>query len=692
MKNLMVLTGLLAFTLVQADQSEWWPKVESFEKEYLSFIDQLLAVGLPDPRGGHFRKVTVKELDVTQGISIEVVAYGWVKPGSTKVAAINGLEYDIEKDLAPAETWTLINSSSPEYRHPNEQMFRLQTPGSLFYSMLIVSGKPEQALQKNFRPQDMMSDLFDVARFRCLASFKIGDYTKANSQYFALRTLAKLAEERSLFERREAWPVIQTLESVEKLGREIDKRQRRSESLRNSPTPESTKDIKSAIEGLQEARIAYRSYAFKKWEEFEAVLSHGPLAVPDLIDAYEQNSGLTRIFLQDFNYLPTGMDTVSNQAWLLILTLWPQASYLTSYNSLPHPADLRIHWEKAKGLSQTERFIAILSDPTLNASSYEYAFRNFQFSLVNQKSTDEAKQAAKEDALALLKRRVHQIFNQAKQGEQASSQGVVAAVRMMRLYNSASSKPDLKFLVSATEQLMSSMENNIKAGRQIDSESQAYASILLHDRQSLGEQESANHITRLNDLTAVNLLLNSSSIDLLSLSFLEPGFFSLLTKVENILKSGASRDLQKSLDLISNLVSSQCLKTQILRQSLVRLLSLDAALYNGQFSNSGSGAYVYLKSYQTDRFNQSFYVPRRDAFAGISLDLSAGDVIALYLQGIKGAPPFDPTLDPKSKALQKEATISWLLDGSGIWKNEIVGIESIRHLSNSFLEQLKKPT
>lgn len=691
MKGLLVLGAILAGSISSANQSDWWPDSEIFHKDYLIFIDQLLAVGLPDPRGGTFRKVTVKELDLTQGHSIEVIAFGWVKPGSNKVAAVNGLVYEVEKDLGSADTWDFINSSSREYKHPNEPNFRLQTTGPLFYSMLLVSGRADQVLQKNFPPQHLTADLLEVKRFRCLASFKQGDYDKAASQCADLRPLVKLAETRNLFENRESWPVIQTLDSVDRLAREIERRKLKSDSISAPSTDESERDIRASIEGLQESRNIYRSYAYRKWDEYEAVLTHGERAIPNLIDAYESHPGLTRIFLQQFNELPKGLETVSYQAWQLILTLWPQVVYLRSFNSLPRPADLRLHWERAKGLTLTEKYIEILSDPTLTPESYESAFRNATLHFETEKVSEAEKQAANDKALGLVRRRAHQLIKQAVPDSQEETSLLVSSVRLTRLFNYYSAVPDTHLLSSVADKLLDALERGNTSYPHLKTKIIVHCIYLIHDLQRLYSENVGPKVTRLNAIISNQLYWSDESVDLLSLNFVEPGFRSHLTKLEDYISVGASGTLQSTMDQLLTLVKSRCIETQALRQTLARLISLEQVLFTGGFRTSGNATYVTLSSHQTRGFRQGFSVPGMEMTADSKIELSIGDVVALYLQELSGCPLFNPEASLEERQKQREALTNWLLNESIDWRKVMTPFRAMSGSSRVGIADPSKP-
>jgi|GEM_PF-3081401 len=376
------LVGLLA-TAASSQQKDWTPPQIDINKSYLEAAKALLGHGLADPRGGVFSRFDIKLGDATGAPAKYFNAYGWLLPDNKDAVLLDGLEYTGFVSREPANLDDVIGRLDKRKTvFPYRDTIPVYYNNPALPALLLLVGRPDLAAAEyvNSQPTNVTPQgLLNHFRYRYMMQIAQAMIERHDSE--ALRWANGLAAEAAVHDAfpfpkdiaRLFPPPTPELPVAHALVTDL---QVRASNKKREPL-----DF-AAIEKLPKAkRIAtlvadLDTIGAKQWSQpggpaydddplVKALTNQGDAAVPALIDAIESDRRFTRVvtYWQDF-YPQREIHTVKEAAWDVLRDLWPSVGHVGNApdGQTTDPELLRQAWVKEEKLTQTQRWLLVLTD------------------------------------------------------------------------------------------------------------------------------------------------------------------------------------------------------------------------------------------------------------------------------------------------------------------------------------------
>lgn len=366
------------FELVKLD---WTPPKSAIDSGYVAAAKQLLGNGLADPRGGRFCSVPIEIGDAARGRLDFKQVFGWVKPDGKRFVALDGVEYPVKGGAVQAEPDSVFTASSSTQGHVPRGI-EISPQNAAVPALLLLVGRVDLAERVYSSTIGRFAGssaqmLFDHLRqrYQMQAAQALMTRHDADGVNWA-RWMVKVCMVQDTFPLKPRFPHAPLPPSNTAFARSLfADLQRRVDSPKKEPIDlealkkldESTR-VKALVDALD--TVAAKQMGQPGGIDYmndpvaQAVTAQGKAIVPLLIDAIENDKRLTRTVSYGRDFFPErSIHTVKSVAWNLLEFAWPAAEALQrDPMTIPEADVLRKAWSDQKGLSDEERWLAVLRD------------------------------------------------------------------------------------------------------------------------------------------------------------------------------------------------------------------------------------------------------------------------------------------------------------------------------------------
>lgn len=304
----------------QARQSN---QASQHRNHFLKYIEELVGIGLADPRGKEFCKATVSEYDFQTGDRFEATAFGWMSADGQKLAAINGIEYEIVSDIESASHDDVF-AYEPASKDKGGS-YLLRSPSKIFIAMMILAGN-ENELAKHGVSLNMFSavrGVLDQNRAKLIELYQSGREVEALNRIDTMRRLTRSTFAKDLIEPIGDRPDLLSPLGLDHLRSELERRlniknQDPRTTLQSSENSDSRK-LLSLVKKLEFIKTRPKFKGEEQCEIVEALLAEGQRIAPYLKELTQDKRTLSNV-TDDFLYLPENLVLLSELAdWVLQL-------------------------------------------------------------------------------------------------------------------------------------------------------------------------------------------------------------------------------------------------------------------------------------------------------------------------------------------------------------------------------------
>jgi len=687
---------------IRIQQVAWTPPTTTLPAEYITAAKQLLGNGLSDPRQAkEFHKVTVNVGDAAWTAYGPVTASGWMMSDGKHVIAVDGLTYDVVKDLGTATIDDILHPVAEETKLSmlGRGVHAINTNNSALPALLLLRGDVKNAeLAYGGTKVQPAVDLY--AHFMYRYTMQVAQCLMDRRDQEAVAWAEKLASVDKVriannvnygkdtvgwrFDDGEGLAIFKDVQRRAKQARKpIDLASLKSLSQKDR--------IAALVDGLDEVSARQMGQPGGTDWFMDPILQElsqeGQASVPALLDALERDERYTRSVSFGRDFFPRRhIQTVKSAAYAALQWVWPASRTADQDMGPDRVKKLRLMWEEAKLLSPAEQWLAVLKNDAAGDRAWADAARALmapanKVSIGWTSSSNGTAPALMESLRAKHTQEVADVLTKRSLSvtspiQQASNSGELFVCSNGLTVAHALAKFDLKAamktLVQVSHNAITYADAWQKSGEYVkDNLGRSYASVIA-DRIQGGDPDAAKEfgswLPRIQFEGFVDPLDFKplwAAPENQELQRVASTYFSGLAK--EFKESDNQKFSQKSYALRS-MIGSPLMQSKVFRSFLVGLIRMDGEIGTCQYMPvAGGGNITYSLG---NNGSGSMGLPRGMSTEGLSTEkvpMSRGDYVAQQLVDLHGCPSFAIPLPEAKRKAAKEAVIKWLEDKAVDW-------------------------
>ncbi|MBS1712786.1 MAG: hypothetical protein JST30_00465 [Armatimonadetes bacterium] len=668
-----------------AKGQEWAIPETKIPVEYWDTARGFFGKVIADPRGGKYCKVRIPSRSATAHDQ-DVEVYGWVLPhGKQQAARVvlwDGVEYPWCTVLAEADLAESLKSGSPGWTFWQSCWSPGQSPAAPV--LLLLLGRAEDAANAYsqfshdsgavaaMRLRDAMAD-----RYKMLAAdaLKLGRYEEGVDWADRLVLVEKTSIPLSETERRHYGESARDWQGDE-LSRDLQRRVvNRSPSEPDVSTlvgltpDEQVKVLIQALDQVKVDQFMQPGGVSLSWSPIVRALTKlGDRAVPALIDCIESDDRLTRSVSYGRDFFPgRTVLTVRSAAMSALVQIWPAAAMRWKGSHIETAAALREAWIKDKSRTEPERQLAVLEDNSLGPrawlSAAEFLVRSVDVnvsdgwvsSTTNPSPTMRGEPLRKQGRLtSLFLKRFAQMVKALDEDPRKSMFFETDLTTMALCIFKWDRNMSLQALSTAQDISLSRSNARFGIGALVS------ARLALKDSTALvGYRRFLRHTDLLNSLDAALLRpmvkdRNVPGVEELA----QEHFADVLAKIT----SATDENAVYNVNVLAQVSTSRVFDVPAFRTMVVKWMASQRSAARAVLTQVGEDATARLTFGDSRTMDVDVDSTSLGALGmGTACDVTVGDLVALSLARVEGAPRFSLFWSTEEKSAGKKRLTAWFL-------------------------------